>query len=161
MRSHFTHLPLPHVNFRRFVLEHLQPSSLSGWSPLATLWLGLAAAPPLLMNYKQTLRPPTFVLSGLQPGDKYLSTQKSRAPFHAVLLSPHSMFANLLDLHDTSPGASSGVAESEMLSHLTKESGFDRRLCLKKRIQKKKKKKPRNRWQEDTLLAAEQAKRYL
>lgn len=43
----------------------------------------------LLINYKQTLRPSTFVLvaSGLQPGDKWLPAQKTRTHIHTVPLS--------------------------------------------------------------------------
>lgn len=47
------------------------------------------SATMLLMNYKQTLRPSTFVpvASGLQPGDKWLPAQKTRTCIHTVPLS--------------------------------------------------------------------------
>lgn len=79
---------LPRVTYRRVVLGHLQPSPSLELSPVATTCLGLAMAPPLLMNYKQTLRP-----SHLYTGDDWPAARWQGPPFKkdkdAVLLSPH------------------------------------------------------------------------
>lgn len=69
------------------------------WSRGAThSTAGVSATMMLLMNYKQTLRPSTFVpvASGLQPGDKWLPAQKTRTHIHTVPLSPIACLLTVL-----------------------------------------------------------------
>lgn len=113
----------------------------------------------LLMNYKQTLRPSTFVpvASGLQPGDKWLPAQKTRTRIHTVPLSSIACLLTFLIYITTArrqvtstvtlfPSSDTFLRlifapdllrdrgffdPSAILTRPTKESGFDRSPCLK------------------------------
>lgn len=80
----------------------------------------------LLMNYKQTLRPSTFVpaASGLQPGDKWLPAQKTRTHIHiqSLHLSSIACLLTFLIYITTAPRQVTSIETLLPCFHLTCDS---------------------------------------